>query len=208
MSQNNAPRLNNAIRAEQVRLIDADGNQRGIVDLKEALRQAHNSSMDLVEMAANARPPVVKIMNYGKYKYDQAMKQKMARKNQHKVEIKEMKFRPKIDTGDYETKKKHILRFLDQGCKVKVTIMFRGREMSRPQSGLAILEKLSGDLEGIAAVENAPKLEGRNMHMLIAPLAAAKKRNEKGAEQKQAAQTEGLAAEEKGSNQHAENEHA
>jgi translation initiation factor IF-3 len=175
-ANSNQPRIGSAIRAQRVRLIGADGGQLGIVDIKEAMRQSHNANMDLVEIAPNADPPVVKIMNYGKYKYDQAMKQKMARKNQHRVEVKEMKFRPKIDTGDYETKKKHILRFLDAGCKVKVTIMFRGREMSRPEQGLNILEKLSGDLEGVAAVENAPKLEGRNMHMLIAPLPASKRK--------------------------------
>jgi len=109
-------------------------------------------------------------MDYGKYKYEQAIKAKAARKKQTKAEIKEMKFRPKIDKGDYETKKKHILRFLDGGAKVKVTIMFRGREMAHPEIGLNILEKLSEDLAGKAIIENQPKLEGRNMFMLIAPL--------------------------------------
>jgi len=109
-------------------------------------------------------------MDYGKYKYEQAMKAKAARKKQTKAEIKEMKFRPKIDTGDYETKKKHILRFLESGAKVKVTIMFRGREMAHPNIGLNILEKLAEDLRGQATIESQPKLEGRNMFMLIAPL--------------------------------------
>jgi len=109
-------------------------------------------------------------MDYGKFKYEQAMKAKAARKKQTKAEIKEMKFRPKIDKGDYETKKKHILRFLDGGAKVKVTIMFRGREMTHPEIGLNILEKLADDLTGRAIIENQPKLEGRNMFMLIAPL--------------------------------------
>jgi len=109
-------------------------------------------------------------MDYGKYKYEQEMKAKAARKNQTKAEVKEMKFRPKIDTGDYETKKKHILRFLDAGAKVKVTIMFRGREMAHPDIGLNILERLAEDLRGQAVIENQPKLEGRNMFMLIAPL--------------------------------------
>jgi translation initiation factor IF-3 len=109
-------------------------------------------------------------MDYGKYKYEQTQKAKLARKHQTKVEIKEIKFRPKIDTHDYETKKKHILRFLDAGAKVKVTIMFRGREMAHPELGLNILEKLAGELEELAIIETQPKLEGRNMHMLLAPL--------------------------------------
>lgn len=109
-------------------------------------------------------------MDYGKYKYEQEVKAKRARKNQAKLEIKEMKFRPKIDKGDYETKKKHIVRFLNGGAKVKVTIMFRGREMTHPEQGLDILERLTEDLKDIAAVENKPKLEGRNMHMLFGPL--------------------------------------
>ncbi len=109
-------------------------------------------------------------MDYGKYKYDQEVKAKQARKNQAKLEIKEMKFRPKIGAGDYETKKKHIVRFLNSGAKVKVTIMFRGREMAHPEQGLSILDKLTEDLKEIATVENKPKLEGRNMHMLIGPI--------------------------------------
>jgi translation initiation factor IF-3 len=109
-------------------------------------------------------------MNYGKFKYDQAIKAKQARKNQTKIEIKEMKFRPKIDVGDYTTKKKHVLRFLEAGNKVKITIMFRGREMAHPDLGLNILERLADDLKDVAVIENQPKMEGRNMHMLIAPL--------------------------------------
>jgi len=118
-------------------------------------------------------------MDYGKYKYEQALKAKAAKKNQTKVEIKEMKFRPKIDTGDYETKKKHIMRFLDDGAKVKVTIMFRGREMAHPEFGLSILERLAEDLQDEATIENQPKLEGRNMFMLIAPLKKKETRNAK-----------------------------
>lgn len=117
-----------------------------------------------------ADPPVCKVMDYSKFKYEQTMKAKQARKNQTKVDIKEMKFRPKVDKHDYETKKKHILRFLDSGAKVKVTIMFRGREMAHPDLGLNILERLAEDLKDLAIIENQPKLEGRNMHMLIAPL--------------------------------------
>ena len=123
-----------------------------------------------MEIAPNAEPPVCRVMDYGKYKYDQEVKAKQARKNQAKLEIKEMKFRPKIGTGDYETKKKHIVRFLNSGAKVKVTIMFRGREMAHPEQGLSILDKLTEDLKEIATVENKPKLEGRNMHMLFGPI--------------------------------------
>jgi translation initiation factor IF-3 len=164
------PRLNDEIRVEQCRLIGVDGSQLGIFDLKGAQRIADEQGLDLVEIAPDATPPVCRVMDYGKFKYDQAMKAKQARKNQTRVEVKEMKFRPKIDTGDYETKKKHILRFLAGAAKVKVTIMFRGREMAHPELGLNILEKLAEDLKGEAIIENQPKLEGRNMFMLIAPL--------------------------------------
>ena len=115
-------------------------------------------------------------MDYGKFKYEQAIKAKQARKNQSRIEIKEMKFRPKIDVGDYTTKKKHVMRFLEDGCKVKITIMFRGREMAHPEIGLSILERLADDLKDIAVIEQQPKLEGRNMHMLIAPLPASAKK--------------------------------
>ena len=156
----------------------------GIFSTREAQRIADEQGLDLVEIAPNAEPPVCRIMDYGKFKYDQAIKAKQARKNQTKIEIKEMKFRPKIDVGDYTTKKKHVLRFLEGGAKVKITIMFRGREMAHPEQGLSILERLADDLKDVAVIENAPKMEGRNMHMLIAPLPAAvaakkKKENEK-----------------------------
>ncbi|MDR2109302.1 MAG: translation initiation factor IF-3 [Coriobacteriales bacterium] len=164
------PRLNEDIRANTVRLIGVDGSQLGIFALSGAQRVADEQGMDLVEIAPDADPPVARVMDYGKYKYEQAVKAKQARRKQSKVEIKEMKFRPKIDKGDYQTKKKHILRFLDAGAKVKVTIMFRGREMAHPELGLNILEKLTEDLREQAIIENQPKLEGRNMFMLIAPL--------------------------------------
>ena len=151
----------------------------GIYPTVQARRIAEGEGLDLVEIAPHADPPVCRIMDYGKYKYDQAIKAKQARKNQSKIETKEMKFRPKIDVGDYNTKKKHVLRFLDAGNKVKITIMFRGREMSHPDQGLSILEKLADDLKDVAVIESAPKMEGRNMHMLIAPLpASAKKKKE------------------------------
>jgi translation initiation factor IF-3 len=166
----NEPRLNEAISAGECRLIGIDGSQLGIFSVDAAQKIADDQGMDLVEIAADAKPPVCRVMDYSKFKYEQAQKAKQARKNQSRIEIKEMKFRPKIDTGDYETKKRHILRFLDAGAKVKVTIMFRGREMAHPELGLNILDKLADDLKDLANVENQPKLEGRNMFMLIAPL--------------------------------------
>ena len=174
------PRLNDEITVKECRLIGYDGEQMGIYAVREAQRIADSHGYDLVEIAPNAEPPVCRIMDYGKFKYDQAIKAKQARKKQSKIETKEMKFRPKIDIGDYTTKKKHVLRFLNQGCKVKITIMFRGREMAHPEQGLQILERLADDLKDLAVIENQPKMEGRNMHMLIAPLpASAKKKNEK-----------------------------
>ncbi|MBQ3106098.1 MAG: translation initiation factor IF-3 [Eggerthellaceae bacterium] len=173
------PRLNEEITVRECRLIGFDGQQMGIYPIAQAQAAADSAGLDLVEIAPNATPPVCRIMDYGKFKYDQAIKAKQARKNQSKIETKEMKFRPKIDTGDYTTKKKHVLRFLDAGNKVKITIMFRGREMAHPEQGLSILERLADDLKDVAVIENQPKMEGRNMHMLIAPLpASAKKKKE------------------------------
>ena len=174
------PRLNDEITARECRLIGFDGAQLGIYTVAQAQRVADDQNLDLVEIAPNAEPPVCRIMDYGKFKYDQAIKAKQARKNQSKIETKEMKFRPKIDVGDYTTKKKHVLRFLEGGNKVKITIMFRGREMAHPEQGLTILERLADDLKDVAVIESQPKMEGRNMHMLIAPLSSsAKKKNEK-----------------------------
>lgn len=181
------PRLNEEITASECRLIGFDGSQLGIHVTAQAQKIADDEGLDLVEIAPNAEPPVCRIMDYGKFKYDQAIKAKQARKNQSKIETKEMKFRPKIDVGDYTTKKKHVMRFLEAGSKVKITIMFRGREMAHPELGLTILERLAEDLKGDAIIENQPKMEGRNMHMLIAPLPsvlAAKKKKE--SEQKEA----------------------
>ena len=176
------PRLNEAIRVKECRLIAYDGSQLGIYPIEQAQRIADNEGYDLVEIAPQAQPPVCRIMDYGKFKYDQAIKAKQARKNQSKIETKEMKFRPKIDIGDYTTKKKHVMRFLAAGSKVKITIMFRGREMSHPEQGLSILERLADDLKDVAVIENQPKMEGRNMHMLIAPLpqTVKKKKEEQG----------------------------
>ena len=172
-------RINGEIRAPKVRLIGVDGSQLGIYGNADAQRIAEDQNLDLVEIAPNAEPPVCRIMDYGKFKYDQAVKAKKARKKQTKIEVKEMKFRPKIDVGDYETKKGHVLRFLNKGNKVKIPIMFRGREMAHPEQGLSILERLADDLKDLAVVESQPKMEGRNMHMLVAPLPKdAKKKSE------------------------------
>lgn len=163
------PRINDRIRAPRCRLISDDGEQLGIFNMPDAMKIADEQALDLVEIAPNADPPVCRIMDYGKFKYEQEMKAKRARKHQTTVQIKEIKFRPKIDKHDYETKKRHVERFLNGGAKVKVTIMFRGREMVHAERGLAILERLSGELTELCTVESPPKLEGRNMFMLLAP---------------------------------------
>jgi translation initiation factor IF-3 len=164
------PRINDRIRTARVRLIGVDGEQLGIFNTPDALRIADEQNLDLVEVAPNGDPPVARIMDYGKYKYEEAMKAKKARKHQTTVQLKEIKFRPKIDIHDYETKKRHVVRFLEAGAKVKVTIMFRGREMVHAERGLAILDRLSGDVRELAVVEAEPKLEGRNMFMVLGPV--------------------------------------
>jgi translation initiation factor IF-3 len=162
-------RINDRIRAPRLRLVGVDGDQLGIFATPDAQRIADDQGLDLVEVAPNADPPVARIMDYSKWKYEEAIKAKKARKHQTTVQVKEIKFRPKIDTHDYETKKKHVIRFIESGAKVKVRIMFRGREMVHAERGLAILERLAEDIREIAHVENQPKLEGRNMFMLISP---------------------------------------
>ena len=166
-------RINDEITASSCRLIGVDGSQLGLFAIRDAQRVADDQGLDLVEIAPNAEPPVCKVMDYGKFKYQQAIKAKQARKNQNKIEVKEMKFRPKIDVGDYTTKKKHVLRFLEAGNKVKITIMFRGREMAHPEQGLNVLERLAEDLKPYATVESKPKMEGRNMLMLLASIKGA-----------------------------------
>ena len=151
-------------------LVDYDGKQLGNYAVIDALAKAQNQGLDLVEVTPKQAVPVCRIMDYGKYRYERSRKEKQNRKKAGKIEVKEMKFRPKIDVGDYDTKKKHVLRFLGQGNRVKITIMFRGREMAHPELGLSILEKLAEELEDIAAVEAAPKMEGRNMFMTISPM--------------------------------------
>jgi translation initiation factor IF-3 len=149
--------------------VGADGAQIGIVSAQEALDRARASDLDLVEVAPQANPPVCRIMDYGKYKYERALRQKEARKKQARIEVKEIKFRPKIDRHDYETKKGHVERFLNAGARVKVTIMFRGREMAHTELGQRILDRLVEDLDGLATVDQPSKLDGRNMVMVLAP---------------------------------------
>jgi translation initiation factor IF-3 len=152
-----------------VRLIGAEGEQLGIVEIGEALKRAQDADLDLVEVAPGSKPPVTRLLDYSKYKYEQEQKLKQARKHQQQVNIREIKLRPKIATHDYETKKGHVERFLKHHDKVKVTIMFRGREQAHPERGRALLQKLFEDLGGLAVVESAPLQEGRNMSMLLAP---------------------------------------
>jgi len=163
------PRINDRIRVPEVRLVGPNGEQVGVVRIEDALRLAQEADLDLVEVAPDARPPVCKLMDFGKFKYESALKAREARRNQTNTVIKEMKLRPKIDPHDYETKKGHIERFLRGGDKVKVTIMFRGREQSRPELGRRLLERLAEDVLEFGVVESAPKQDGRNMIMVIAP---------------------------------------
>ena len=152
-----------------MRLVGPQGEQVGIVRIEDALRLAQESDLDLVEGAPMAKPPVCKLMDYGKFKYEAAVKMREARKNQAHTVIKEMKLRPKIDQHDYDTKKGHVVRFLKAGDKVKITIMFRGREQSRPELGLRLLARLAEDVQDLGFVEAAPKQDGRNMIMVLAP---------------------------------------
>jgi translation initiation factor IF-3 len=165
-------RINERIRVPQVRLIGEDGKQIGIVDRDDALAYARERDLDLVEIAAEASPPVCRVLDYSKYKYEQEQRRKAARKHQQQVTVREMKLRPKIAIHDYETKKGHVLRFLRQNDKVKITIMFRGREVAHPERGEALLRKLAGDLAELATIEQEPSQEGRNMTMMLAPIRA------------------------------------
>lgn len=171
------PRINERIRVPEVRLVGPAGEQIGILRIEDALRLALEADLDLVEVAPDSKPPVCKIMDYGKFKYEAAVKAREARKNQVNTVIKEMKLRPKIDQHDYETKKGHIERFLSQGDKVKITIMFRGREQSRPELGYRLLQRLAQDIGEAAVVESSPLQDGRNMTMVLAP--ARRKTSEK-----------------------------
>jgi translation initiation factor IF-3 len=162
-------RTNDAIRAPRVRLIDDDGTQLGIKTSDEARRHAYGKGLDLVEVAAQADPPVVRVMDYGKYRYEQEQKAKLARKHQIQINVKEIKLRPKIGIHDYNTKKGHVQRFLNQRAKVKVTIMFRGREQQHPERGRDLLMRLADDVKEIGVIESPPLLDGRNMVMLLGP---------------------------------------
>jgi translation initiation factor IF-3 len=162
-------RINERIRVPKVRLIGADGEQLGIVETPEALKRAQDADLDLVEVAPNSKPPVTRLLDYSKYKYEQEQKQKAARKHQQQVNVREIKLRPKIADHDYETKRGHVERFLRQQNKVKITIMFRGREQAHPERGRALLQRLYEDLDGLAVIEAEPLQEGRNMSMLLAP---------------------------------------
>jgi translation initiation factor IF-3 len=162
-------RINDRIRVPQVRLIDETGSQLGVMDTDEALRVAQGKDLDLVEVAPEAKPPVCRILDYSKYKYEQAQKVKQAKKHQQQINVREIKFRPKIAAHDYATKKGHVERFLKAKDKVKVTIMFRGREVTHPERGVALLDRLAEELTELAIVEQRPNLDGRNMTMVLGP---------------------------------------
>ena len=162
-------RINDAIRVPRVRLIGVDGEQLGIKTTDEAREYAYGKNLDLVEVAAQADPPVARVMDYGKYRYELEQKAKLARKHQTQVHVKEIKLRPKIGQHDYDTKKGHVERFLNQRAKVKVTIMFRGREREHPDRGRDLLMRLAEDVKEIGTIETQPLLEGRNMTMVLGP---------------------------------------
>jgi translation initiation factor IF-3 len=162
-------RINERIRVPKVRLIGAEGEQLGIVEIAEAMRRAQEADLDLVEVAPGSKPPVTRLLDYSKYKYEQEQKQKAARKHQTQVNVREIKLRPKIADHDYETKKGHVERFLRHRNKVKITIMFRGREQAHPERGRDLLQRLFEDLDGLATIESEPLQEGRNMSMMLAP---------------------------------------
>jgi translation initiation factor IF-3 len=166
-------RINERIRVAEVRLIDEDGSQIGVIKTDDALRMAQDRDLDLVEVAPDSRPPVARLLDYSKYKYEQEQKAKAARKHQQQVNVREIKLRPKIADHDYATKRGHVERFLRQNNKVKVTIMFRGREQAHPERGRALLDRLYEDVGELAVIEQAPQQEGRNMHMMLAPSRAA-----------------------------------
>ena len=182
---NQEPRINEQIRASEVRLVSPDGEQIGITPLSEALEQARELDLDLVEVAENAKPPVCRIMDYGKYKYEAAQRAKDSRKKSTNIVVKELKYRPKIARGDFNTKTSKVRKFLEDGHKVKLTIMFRGREVQHPELGRRILDEVSEQMEDIAVQESYPQLDGRNMIMVLSPdkkaiesMRKAKERNE------------------------------
>jgi translation initiation factor IF-3 len=167
--ERDSTRINERIRVPEVRLIDENGEQVGVMRTNDALRYAQERDLDLVEVAPDARPPVCRVLDYSKYKYEQAQKQKQARKHQQQITIREIKFRPKIAENDYKTKKGHVERFLRHKDKVKITIMFRGREVTHPERGVMILDRLAEELSDIGVVEQRPLQDGRNMTMMLGP---------------------------------------
>ena len=167
--ERDSTRINERIRVPEVRLIDEKGNQVGVMKTEDALRYAQDRDLDLVEVAPEARPPVCRVLDYSKYKYEQAQKLKQARKHQQQITIREIKFRPKIAENDYNTKKGHVERFLRHKDKVKITIMFRGREVTHPERGVMILDRLAEELAELAVVEQRPLQDGRNMTMMLGP---------------------------------------
>ena len=163
------PRVNDRIRATEIRLIGADGENVGVVSPERELEMAEDAGLDLVEISPNATPPVCKIMDFGKFKYEQQKRESEARKKQKTIDVKEVKFRPNTDTHDYDVKMRNVTRFLEAGDKVKVTLRFRGREMAHQNLGRELLERVAEDIKEIGKVENMPKMEGRQMVMMIGP---------------------------------------
>jgi translation initiation factor IF-3 len=168
-SRNDGPRVNHQINVPQVRLVREDGTMVGVVPTREAISMAADAGLDLVEVSPNATPPVCKILDFGKFKYEEQKRKNEARKKQKVIEVKEIKLRPGIDTHDYDVKMRSIHRFLEEGDKVKVTMRFRGREMAHQELGAKVLDRVKADLDAIAKVESAPKMEGRQMIMVISP---------------------------------------
>lgn len=162
-------RVNRQIRISPVRVIGADGSQLGIMEVDRALALAEESGLDLVEVAATARPPVVRVMDYGKFKFEQAKQARVAKKKQHVIELKEVKFRPGIEEHDFDTKVRHAKRFLGEGNKVKVTLMFRGRQIAHPELGFAVVQRVSEHLAEVAKTESPAKMEGKSLTMILAP---------------------------------------
>ncbi|HXH03178.1 MAG TPA: translation initiation factor IF-3 [Candidatus Competibacteraceae bacterium] len=169
MAANNENRVNDEITAREVRLIGKDGNQIGIVSLAQAKQIAEDEDLDLVEISPNAKPPVCRIMDYGKFKFEQAKKAQEAKKKQKQIQVKEIKFRPGTDEGDYQVKLRNLIRFLTEGDKAKVTLRFRGRELAHQELGLKLLQRIEDDLKEHGTVEQRPKMEGRQMVMVLAP---------------------------------------
>jgi translation initiation factor IF-3 len=167
VQRDTGPKVNRAIRAREVLVIDQEGEQLGTLKIDEAIKAAADRELDLVEVAPNSTPPVCRILDYGRHKYDLSKKSQVAKKHQKIIKVKEIKMRPKIDVHDYQFKSGHVKRFLSQGHRVKVTIMFRGREMAHTHLGRGLLERLAADLEALATPENTPRLEGRNMYMYM-----------------------------------------